>query len=234
MGGDRARPYRADAVAETGPGGLRERKKHKTAVALHEAAMDLFRERGYAETTVEDIAERADVSPRTFFRYFTTKESVVFADERVRRDIWVEALRSRPEDEPLLDSIREASLRLTEDYHQDKDFFRWELAAEVPAVAAARFRAHTRWESAIALEAAERLRLPSKNDLTARTLAAACLGAWRAAQTAWYFSRGRTRLATHVRHSYAVLDHLGALLPAVPVVDVRDPKEPRAAVTEKP
>jgi len=221
-------------VGESGPGGLRERKKHQTALALHAAAIELFRERGYAETTVEEIADHADVSARTFFRYFSTKESVVFADERQRRDIWVDAIRTRPHDEPVLDSIREASLLLTEDYHQDKDFFRWELAAQVPAVAAARFRAHSRWESAIAVEVAERLQLPSKNDLTARTLAAACLGAWRAAQTAWFFSRGRTRLATHVRHSYDVLNHLGGLVPVAPVLDVRDLKELRAAVTKKP
>ena len=203
-------------------------------MALHAAAMELFREQGYGDTTVEEIADRADVSARTFFRYYASKESVVFADERQRRDIWVDALRARPYDEPVLDSIREASLRLTEDYHEDKDFFRWQLAAQVPAVAAARFRAHSRWESDIAIEAAERLQLASKNDLTARTLAAACLGAWRAAQTAWFFSRGRTRLATHVRHSYDVLNHLGGFVPAAPVLDVRDLKELRAAVTKKP
>ena len=234
MGSVASRPYRAATVGESGPGGLRERKKHQTAVALHDAALELFRDKGYAETTVEEIADRVNVSARTFFRYFSTKESVVFADERRRRDIWVEALRARPYDEPVLDSIREASLRLTEDYHPDKDFFRWQLAAQVPAVAAARFRAHSRWESDIAVEAAERLQLSSKNDLTARTLAAACLGAWRAALAAWFFSSGRTRLATHVRHSYDVLNHLGGLVPASPVLDVRDLKELRAAVTKKP
>jgi AcrR family transcriptional regulator len=217
-------------VGDNRPGGLRERKKHKTAVALHEAAMELFHERGYAETTVEDIAARADVSARTFFRYFTTKESVVFADEITRRDIFVGALQARPLDEPLLTSIREASLRLAEDYHQEKDFFRWELASQVAAVAAARFRAHSRWESAIALESAERLQLPSKNDITARTLAAACLGAWRAAQTAWYFSRGRTRLATNVRHAYDALAQLGALVPGPSTLDLQPTEEPRTVV----
>lgn len=225
-----ARPYRAALVGETGPGGLRERKKHKTAVALHEAAMELFRDRGYGETTVEDIADRAEVSPRTFFRYYTTKESVVFADEVKRRDIFLGALQARPLDEPLLVSIREASLRLAEDYHQAKDFFRWELASQVAAVAAARFRAHSRWESAIALESAERLRLPSKNDLTARTLAAASLGAWRTAQTAWYFSRGRTRLATHVGDAFDALGRLGALVPAPSTLDLRPTEEPRTVV----
>jgi AcrR family transcriptional regulator len=67
---DPARPY-----------GLRERKKARTRAAIREHALQLFREQGYAETTVEQIAEAAEVSPSTFFRYFPTKEDVVLQDD---------------------------------------------------------------------------------------------------------------------------------------------------------
>ncbi|GIM93406.1 TetR/AcrR family transcriptional regulator [Paractinoplanes toevensis] len=63
------------------PAGLRERKKAKTRLAIREHAIRLFEEQGYAATTVDQIAEAAEVSPSTFFRYFPTKEDVILVDD---------------------------------------------------------------------------------------------------------------------------------------------------------
>lgn len=60
--------------------GLRERKKAKTKASIQQHALRLFRQQGYQATTVEQIAEAAEVSPSTFFRYFPTKEDVVLYD----------------------------------------------------------------------------------------------------------------------------------------------------------
>jgi AcrR family transcriptional regulator len=66
-----------DAVQNSAETGLRQRKKRETLEALHEAALNLALERGVDKVTVNDIAVRADVSPRTFFNYFETKEDAI-------------------------------------------------------------------------------------------------------------------------------------------------------------
>jgi AcrR family transcriptional regulator len=86
--------------------GLRERKKLATRVALHEAALRLVAERGLEAVSVDDIADRADVSPRTFFNYFASKiDAVVGLDPAAPRQL-VEAFTTRPTSETPVEAIR--------------------------------------------------------------------------------------------------------------------------------
>jgi AcrR family transcriptional regulator len=84
--------------------GLRERKRTRTRLMIQGEAMRLFAEKGYANTTVDDIAYAAAISPRTFFRYFPTKEDVVIWDEY--DPIASDLFDARPADEPLAESLR--------------------------------------------------------------------------------------------------------------------------------
>jgi AcrR family transcriptional regulator len=87
--------------------GLRERKKAKTRLAIQEHALRLFREQGYDRTTVEQIADAAEVSPSTFFRYFPTKEDVVLYD--ALDPLLIEAFGHQPEGLSAIEALRAAT-----------------------------------------------------------------------------------------------------------------------------
>lgn len=94
--------------------GLRERKKAHTRQALRDAALQLFAERGFAGTTVTEIAGRAGVSERTFFRYFDSKESLLLPDVVELFDRVEAELAQRPPNEPPHVAVREALLAAVE------------------------------------------------------------------------------------------------------------------------
>jgi TetR/AcrR family transcriptional regulator, regulator of mycofactocin system len=100
---------------------LRQRHTDRTRTALAEAALELFAERGFTATTVDDIAARADVAPRTFFRYFPTKESVLFHDIEMKLGMVRELLLARPVDEPPHHSVIAVFAALGEEFAADRD-----------------------------------------------------------------------------------------------------------------
>jgi AcrR family transcriptional regulator len=118
------------------PVSLRQRHTDRTRAAIADAALELFAERGFAATTVDDIAARADVAPRTFFRYFPTKESVLFHDMEIKLGLIRELLLARPLDEPPHVSVIEVCGALGEEVSSDhaKSEFICRLAAEDPTL----------------------------------------------------------------------------------------------------
>lgn len=88
--------------------GLRERKKLATRQAIGDAALALALERGPASVTVDDIAAAADVSPRTFFNYFATKEAAILGVDPQRRRDLLDRLAARPAGEPPLEALQQA------------------------------------------------------------------------------------------------------------------------------
>ncbi len=88
------------------PLGLRERKKQQTRETIVRCAMELFAERGFDATTIADIAEAADIAPRTFFGYFPSKEAVVFHDFEEMFADFETRLRARPKDQTAFEALR--------------------------------------------------------------------------------------------------------------------------------
>ncbi len=135
--------------------GLRERKKLKTKAAIQRAALRLFKKNGYDETTVEDIAGAAEISPSTFFNYFPSKEDVVIYDEydpmmfsmvtdapageklslTIRRvlDVFAQILESDTEDilerSRLMLEVPELRARIWEELEKARDMFAGVIAS---------------------------------------------------------------------------------------------------------
>jgi AcrR family transcriptional regulator len=87
--------------------GLRERKKQQTREKIERVALQLFAEGGYDQTTLAEIAEAADVSPRTIFAYFESKEDILFCDEPVMFERLRDTLERRPAGATTVDALRE-------------------------------------------------------------------------------------------------------------------------------
>src|SRR5680860_78309 len=175
--------------------GLRDRKKALTKQAIEEAASDLFLERGFDETTVQDIAERAVVSRRTFFRYFTSKEEVLFAGEReeIRRAGGV--LASRPAEESLLASLEHAITALANAYSHDRDhrLARARLITDHPSLSGAHLQLLSELEKEVVGFVGTRLDLPS-DDPQVRLVAGTAVVVYRVSVDRWVRSNGREGL----------------------------------------
>jgi AcrR family transcriptional regulator len=94
--------------------GLREQKKRQARLALEQAALRLFQERGYEATTIKEIADSAGMSPRTFFRYFASKEDVVFSRPAEQLAILRGILEAQPDDENHFLTLRNAATEFAE------------------------------------------------------------------------------------------------------------------------
>jgi AcrR family transcriptional regulator len=95
--------------------GLRERKKQRTRETIARVAVELFDERGYQATTIADIAEAADVSTRTVFAYFPSKEEILFCEFPAIKQAFAQALAERPADKDTLDAVRDFMLAIPHD-----------------------------------------------------------------------------------------------------------------------
>jgi AcrR family transcriptional regulator len=184
---------------------LRQRKKAHTRRAIADAALDLFETRGFDETTVDDIAAAADVSPRTFFRYFAGKDEAVFDQADEARAAFRTMLAARPADEPLLTSLREIGTALLTDEFLDGGRLRRVLAlvARERALRARYAALLDDIEVELTNWAAERLGVPV-TELRPRLVAAPVLAARRVATDTWLESPGDD-LADHITRAIDLL-----------------------------
>jgi AcrR family transcriptional regulator len=164
-------------------GGLRERKKRATREALSTAALRLALERGPDGVRVDDIAEAAGVSPRTYNNYFSSREQAIVAGIAAERALRADrALRARPADEPLADAVVEAVVSALATGH-DVGHAELALLTSAPALRAAFLDMVGAVERPLAAAIAERTGRP--DDPAVEVLAAAVAAAARVAAGRW-------------------------------------------------
>jgi len=173
--------------------GLRERKKLRTKAMLTDAALRLFAQRGFDEVTIEDIAAEVEVSPRTFFRYFASKEDALFGDVDATLEAIRDGLARRPPGEPDVVAIREAVLSVAQRYTVDPGptLERASVVTRTPSLLAHAAGRQAAYEEAIARTLAERRGAVCEPTLRERLLAAFAIAALRVAFDAWV-ERGGT------------------------------------------
>lgn len=187
--------------------GLRERKKEQTRDALIRSALQQFDERGFDHVTVEDIAGACEVSPRTFFRYFASKDDVLFVHNTSQCDRFVEFLRRYLPNPSLLDALRSAVVDISAETQGERDLvlLRHRITQNTPSLQSRLTEKNHSWETAILAAVRPKGRLDADSELRLRLTVAASMTALRVATETWVERGGRGDLTALLT---AALDQL--------------------------
>jgi AcrR family transcriptional regulator len=185
----------------------RERKKQATRQAIHEAAFALAEESGLAGVTIEAIAERADVAPRTFFNYFSCKEDAILNRDLERPEALRRAVIERPASEDALTALRrvleeEAARRVLD---ADRFVRRVRLIRMEPQLRAVMAGISEEIEYALVSGIAERTGQDADADLYPALVVSAAWGAFKVAHLRWADLGGRVSFATLLASAFEML-----------------------------
>ena len=196
----------ATVTEPTTTGGRRGRKRSQTRAALADAALRLFAEKGYDNTTIEDITDVVDVSSRTFYQYFASKEDVLFTD--VDHEPFLAAIRAQPSDSSDLEAIRDAYLvRMpNKDRSVDERTVLMKKALEsTPALQGRNFQLQSEFRIVIAGALAERHGL-TEPDLGMTLTAAIAQAAMHLAYDRWAEADGQIDVSDEIRLLFSLLE----------------------------
>ena len=174
---------------------IAERKRRAVRAELSEAALQLLVERGFESVTIDDMARVAGVSRRTFFRYFSSKEDMVFAF----LDQWAGRLAAdivaRPADEDPVAAVHQAFRQLTIAY-EDRALVLVRLVRETPALHQQERINREHLRSAVVTALAHRLGVDEERSLRPQILATIAFAPLDAAMFAWFTSRSNQEIGT--------------------------------------
>jgi AcrR family transcriptional regulator len=184
--------------------GLRQRKRQQTRERLTEAAMALFLERGFEATTLDDIAAAADVSRRSFFHYFASKEDVVFAWQEESTASLIAAVAARPANESMLTAAENAILTMVGQLKPGEAMAIARLKRDNPALQARDQVKYEKLERALAEALGKRAGHQSEK-LEARLVAMIATGAMRIGGEFWASEGAREKPEALARRTFAAI-----------------------------
>lgn len=193
-------------VADLG-GNRRIRRMKATRLALEQAALRLFAERGYEHTTVEEIADAAGISVRTLFRYYSSKQHLLLGDvAQGRINALRTALWARPSSETPLVAIEGAldDLDLTDPAEREEVLARFALLTRQPSLLTIYVVLNRNLAGVVADFVAQRTG-SAVTDLYPQMVAAATSAAWDTALVTWAASDGTANLSELRRTAFATL-----------------------------
>ena len=203
------------------PLSLRERRRIRTRRTIQAHALRLFAAKGFQATTIEDIAAAAEMAPRTFFRYFPTKEEVVFWSEYPPK--LAESVARRPDDEPALEALHHGIVDglaaiWDQDEERERMLERLRLAFRTPALHPRMRQQQAHWAAELAKILADRLGERPDN-LEVRIIAAAVAAAVWVAAEEWQAQDGDGDLGALIDQALGTV--LGAPLRATATASKR-------------
>lgn len=187
--------------------GLREMKKERTRSDIVRIATRMFAIRGFDEVTVDEIAAEAEVSHRTFYRYFATKEELVLGPLRHGLDDFVTEFAQRPSSESVIASVRGVIMDLAANYEHDldNDRQRASLVRTTPSLQQRQYERHTAFENAMVPLIAQRLDVDPADDIRPALIAGCAVAAIRAATSQWLLGEATRPLMPLVEQALAML-----------------------------
>lgn len=181
---------------------------------IADMALDLFLDRGFDQTTVEDICSAAGISRSTFFRYFPSKEDVFAGETSSAVDEILDGLLQRPDDEAPWTALRHSMGPLVEYYasRSERAFRLAALAVATPALATVQRDKQAKFHALITPELARRLGadLDDPTDPRPRALIAGALGCLDAAVAAWIAGNGKQQLGQLLDRAMDAINQPGA------------------------
>jgi AcrR family transcriptional regulator len=184
--------------------GLRERKRQQTRERLTRAAMALFLDRGFEATTLDDIAAAAEISRRSFFHYFASKEDVVFCWQEDSTAALIAALAARPAGESMLVAAENAIAAMVRQLEPGEAIAMAQLKRDNPALQARDQVKYEKLERALAEALGKRAGHKSEK-LEARLIAMIATGAMRIGGELWVAEGARENPEALVKRTFAAI-----------------------------